>query len=340
MFRLTFADSTTLDLPPTLAINRIQADVDYEVHRAPFSTKQILSGDGLPKAEEFTISGTAYFPTNAAANEWIMSLRTKLGSAVQLTVEGWIIFVHAIDLVVVPKLLPRILDVTIRVYPSQVINDWVPGVVHEYRFDEGSGSVLTDYAGDAPGVLINAPTWTTEGLALNAGSAQYVEIGGSLPSVFRGQEWTQFVVLRASSASSVDAGIVAHPSATALPGAISRDGANQNLRTVVGSTSNGNRGGNLFTSGYQVLHFYREGMNHGIGFTGLPSTSSTTVGTTGAGTAYSVLSLGNRNSAYLTGTLCYYLVFNRRLVGEEFAATQSRLIRILNNRGKSIGDDA
>jgi len=67
------------------------------------------------------------------------------------------------------------------------------GLVAEYRFDDGSGQVLTDYSGNdfhgelgsASGVDANDPTWDAEGLVFGAND------GASIPSLSAASgDWT------------------------------------------------------------------------------------------------------------------------------------------------------
>jgi hypothetical protein len=59
--KLILNDTTDIPLPPTLMVNGLMNEADYELHRAPFSSIQVVAGDGIAKAGPLTIAGKAYF---------------------------------------------------------------------------------------------------------------------------------------------------------------------------------------------------------------------------------------------------------------------------------------
>lgn len=117
--KLILNDTTEITLPPTLMVNGLMNEADYELHRAPFSSIQVVAGDGIAKAGPLTIAGKAYFPTTGDAEAWMKNLNEKITDVVAVHVGSLEIPVHAVDFVALPVLLPRTLQVKMRFFPKE-----------------------------------------------------------------------------------------------------------------------------------------------------------------------------------------------------------------------------
>jgi hypothetical protein len=53
---------------------------------------------------------------------------------------------------------------------------YAPSLLAEYRFDNGSGNILTDYANGFNGTLVNSPTWDSQGLNFSRSASQRVSL--------------------------------------------------------------------------------------------------------------------------------------------------------------------
>ena len=114
-------DTTTIELPPTLMIDTFRKAPRRGEERAPFSSKVIITGDGLPVAEPFEIRGKVYFQSSDAANDWYFDLREALGEISTVEIDGWTIQVAHVSAAAVPTgVLGRVLDLTLKIYPSDV----------------------------------------------------------------------------------------------------------------------------------------------------------------------------------------------------------------------------
>lgn len=119
--RFTLNDGTKIEIPKTMMIDALLMEPQRSQERAPYSNIVVTAGDGLPVARPFTISGKAYFQTVQQANDWFLTIRDRLEDIRYLEVDNWLIDVLAADMTAVPVLLPRVLNVTFRVYPADVI---------------------------------------------------------------------------------------------------------------------------------------------------------------------------------------------------------------------------
>ena len=118
MIQLTLTDTTVITLPETLMAPNLISKADYSIERAPYSNRAVIAGDGLPKAQPLKIKGMAYFSTSAEANTWVKDLRTNIDSIASVDIDGNTFDVWAADLVVVPNRFPRVLNVTMNLYPK------------------------------------------------------------------------------------------------------------------------------------------------------------------------------------------------------------------------------
>lgn len=119
------ADFTAYQLPSTLTLETIKYDYNYAEHRAPHSDSVVIAGDGTPLVDKLVIRGTVYTESTQAARDWIYATRDVVYDTVWFETEyepidGFPQFwsIDSGELIVVPNLLPRILNVTIRLIPS------------------------------------------------------------------------------------------------------------------------------------------------------------------------------------------------------------------------------
>lgn len=119
--RFILNDGTKIDVPKTMMIDTLLMEPRRSEERAPFSNIVVTAGDGLPEARPFTVSGKAYFSTAQQANDWFLTIRDRLEDIRFLEIDNWLIEVLATDMTAVPVLLPRVLNVTFRIYPGDVI---------------------------------------------------------------------------------------------------------------------------------------------------------------------------------------------------------------------------
>lgn len=125
--RLILSDTTQYALPSTLTLETVKYDYNYQEHRAPHSESVVVAGDGTPLVDKLVIKGTVYTNSSSDAKDWIFATREAIYDTdwfetdyepVLGTKQKWAI--DSGELIVVPNLLPRILNVTIRLIPSGV----------------------------------------------------------------------------------------------------------------------------------------------------------------------------------------------------------------------------
>lgn len=326
---LEYSDNTYTVLPATLGIDRIKNAANYTPQRAPFSTAQVIAGDGLPLAEPFTIAGMAYFATTTEANNWIFTLKDKISTAVTLYIDGWLVYVHTADLAVVPTLLPRTVRVSIRVYPQSVIPFTMPtGLVHEYRYDDGVGSTsVKDYAGGADANIVvgvgSSPYWNQFALVFDGGG--HLALPSSIGTTLTGDEWSQVHVFNMSMGVLVGRSTSSTPRSSGFIGKVSSElGVN-----VGGSDFNGIGG---YLTGIETMYVGRED----AGDLGVVRNAETDAGlnfsSSGTGTSYTDPAIGigyfgGSTANRLVGTIYHSLFFNRSLTQAEREIVY-RIVRI------------
>jgi hypothetical protein len=336
--RFVLSDNSLFDIPRTLMIDRLMAEPDYEVVRSPFSTVMTVAGDGLPKAEPFNISGTAYFADGATATQWIFDLRDALPSIEYLVTNDFAISLSYVDFTVVPTLLPRILNVTMKLYPADtmpILYEWPSGLIHEYRFDEGSGIVLNDYVGGQDGQTFGSPTWTERGLTFTG--SNWVQLPSTFNATLESDDWTQFVMLDASSDSPAGAGIVGSLDAVSISGEMYRYNETAKTSFVTGTNIQTNAGGDLWGQGPKILHSTRSG-----GGTRAMDTKPDVdpsyfyiMGGSGPGTSGN-RTLGANYTQYFQGEMLYYIIFDRYLFPAEKEVVYELLKLKAAARGVSV----
>ena len=119
--RFYLNDGTKIPIPPTMMIDTLLTEPRRSEERAPFSSVVVTAGDGLPEARPFNVAGKAYFNTAQQANDWFLTIRDRLEDITYLEIDSFLIEVLAVDMTAVPVLLPRVLNVSFRVYPGDVI---------------------------------------------------------------------------------------------------------------------------------------------------------------------------------------------------------------------------
>lgn len=313
--RFVLSDNSLFDIPRTLMLDRIMAEPDYEVVRSPFSTVMTVAGDGLPKAEPFNISGTAYFQDGATATQWVFDLRDALPTIEYIVTKDFALSLSYVDFTVVPTLLPRILNVTMTLYPADTmpnLYEWPAGLIHEYRFDEGSGTVLTDYAGTSDGTILGTPSWSDSGLVFTG--TESVSLPSSFNAALEANSWTQFVLLDASSDSPAGAGIVGSVDDANLSGEMYRYDLTAKSGFVAGTNIHSNAGGDVWGQGAKILHSWRAGGST-RGIDTQPETNPSYFylgGSSGTGLIGNRTFGANYTSLY-RGEIMYYVAFNSSL---------------------------
>lgn len=315
--RFLLADSSLFEVPRTLKLDRIMAEQDYEVVRSPFSTIMAVAGDGLPKAEPFNISGTAYFATGVEATNWVFALRDALPNIEYLVTDDFYMEVSYVDFTVVPTLLPRILKVTMKVYPSNTMPnfyDWPDGLTLEYRFDDGEGSTLTEYVSGANATITN-PVWGGGGLEMASG--RYVTLPAAANTLLGSSDWTQVMAMVGEGTTPLGGGVVGSTTAVNLSGEMFRS---TGLKTglVTGTSVTEALGGDLWNGTPRILfsmrlnsHIRGLEIKPTIGFEYLAFDGDVSTGAAGT------LTFGRNDTLYMDGKLLYYVAFNRRLANAE-----------------------
>lgn len=108
----------TLILPDTLGYDLLAPELDLSAERAPYSYQVVVAGDGLPKPTPIKIKGKAYFGTANDAQSWLNTLLTVVDEVTGAKLDDNVITVLAADVVAIPTNLPRVLNVTITLYPE------------------------------------------------------------------------------------------------------------------------------------------------------------------------------------------------------------------------------
>lgn len=212
------------------------------------------------------------------------------------------------------------------------------GLVAEYRFDEGSGQVLTDYVGGYHGQLGSGtgadagdPTWTARGLNFSGGG-QYVDLT-TLPNL---SSWTIQIVMNAKNPIALTASVApisrdknfqinwSHPSAS-FKGAVSfANGSSTYYSASFGTLVNNTW--YCLTGSYasQLLKAYKNrSFANQTATTGTPANEATSA------------KMGRLTGLAQDwpGQIAYCLIYNRQLSDAEVAANYDALQARLASRG-------
>lgn len=122
---MLLSNDSVIQIPTTMKLDRLIPEADYEIHRAPFSSALVVSGDGLPKPEPFVVEGMVYPGSTAAATTWIQNFSSYVQScvALRLTDESnhtTAFPVLGADITILPVGLARVLKVTMRFFPETI----------------------------------------------------------------------------------------------------------------------------------------------------------------------------------------------------------------------------
>lgn len=118
---LILEDDSEILLPSTLMVENLVNEANYSLERAPFSKLSVLAGDGLPVAQAMIVRGTTYHASSGAADFWLQNFIDHVDQAVAFKMNDEVIPIHSADLVALPVGLPRVLSVTLRLFPETAI---------------------------------------------------------------------------------------------------------------------------------------------------------------------------------------------------------------------------
>lgn len=132
--KFILSDLSEVTLPPTLYIEDTVRALNFKEERAPYSSNLVVSGDGRPVSGPLVITGRVYNTDDAAARtwrinirDWIQRVQTVVGDLeVNSAGDLWEMDVLGGDVTIVPTILPRVLDVKIRLYPksTELVTPW------------------------------------------------------------------------------------------------------------------------------------------------------------------------------------------------------------------------
>lgn len=210
------------------------------------------------------------------------------------------------------------------------------GLVHEYRFDDGSGQVVTDYVssanlrlGSTTGADTNDPTWVAEGLQFTTDDNCYIAAGIAVSQPNTHVICAKFTVPTSPSIYFMDGG----------------GGARQILEI---NTSPHKLGwyagaGELFGDegtgpiGWKILTVIYNGASSSAYYSNdnITSLSATNPGTNGLGGI--TLGCSNSSSLFVNDQLWgYHLIYNKALSTEEIAQNTIALTQIMAARGVAV----
>lgn len=197
------------------------------------------------------------------------------------------------------------------------------GLVAEYRFDEGSGQVLTDYRGGYNGQLgstagsdTNDPTWGTEGLTF--ATDDYVTCGN--PSAFNFAANSQITLITVAKTTAVGAQSLLLKGRDAIAFNYNMSLSGTSLRA--GNTLNDVNIGTVQANTFQFLASVWDGTN----VTGwVNKTKGSPVAMATAAPDIGPLNIGGPAQGYLNGAMAYALLYNRQLSDGEMTQNYNAL---------------
>jgi lysophospholipase L1-like esterase len=213
------------------------------------------------------------------------------------------------------------------------------GLIHEWRFDEGSGTTLTDYgSGACNGTLTNvggsgAPAWSSQGLTFTAANKHVVQFAaGCFTSAVTIQ-----VFLDGGASNAIFFGYVSTTGGYQIALGDMQYTGTYNTGGV--STANGS--GNLTssyasTSGPSLVSVVT-GTTDAIYVNDLPASVNRIAGNGSSVTHTQAYQLGGSSGpgqgGYYSGTMYYALVYNRALTTAEIKRNYDAISREMAKRG-------
>lgn len=214
-------------------------------------------------------------------------------------------------------------------------------LVSEYRFDEGTGTTLTDYAGGYTGTLgtsaADRPDWVTAGLDFVPGNADVVTNATMPDSVLLGA-CTACVVAQLDTGSAFRSFFIkaASGGATNCPLEFRTDNAATPVLVANRSTAAANRsysGPSVTLGAYRMYSVvYADGNVNTVPTFYVGTTATGGGGASGVGTGASTgsganLRIGRRadGNVQADGIIAYILIYNRALSADEIAQNYNTL---------------
>lgn len=226
------------------------------------------------------------------------------------------------------------------------------GLVVEYRFDDGQGTILTDYAGGYHGTLgtgaADRPDWAPAGLDFVPGNADVVTNATMPDSVFLGANgFTVCVVARFDTGSAIRHFLGKHATSGATQNPIdfrTDSSATPIVRLARANTATRSWAMNV-SSTLGAYRMYSVVTAQTIDSTPAFYIGATPVGATSIGSGTGVptgssanLRIGRRadGAAQMDGVISYILIYNRQLSAAEIARNYAVLQVLLAPRGVNL----
>lgn len=158
---------------------------DVSTFRAPFGTTWHKAGTGQPRPAPGTIRGVLEGATPTETDDLLDELHAILPTVTHVWVGDWMIPVHGGGgrLTATPTLRGWAVEAPLLPTGEEWFGLVRDGLVAEYRFDEGSGSVLKDYSGNGNHGAVIGASWVPEGLYFDGVSDRVVVAAFAVPSL-------------------------------------------------------------------------------------------------------------------------------------------------------------
>jgi subtilisin family serine protease len=209
------------------------------------------------------------------------------------------------------------------------VEDWWLQPVSHWKFDEGSGTIAYDSAGDNDGTLVNGPIWTTGQIdgALDFDTGDYVDCGSFAEldgaTAFSMSFWIKADSLPFPSGIPGYLGVIRHGTSSQRTPWIYGEASNSYLSIQFETTTGGVGDGvsntsNLTQGQWHHIVWTWDGTTVTPYKNGVPGTTDTTVGSVLA-TADSNLEIGRIPSPYSSwdGSIDDVRIYDRALSAEE-----------------------
>lgn len=149
--------------------------------RAPYGTTVHVRGRGSIRPPTLRLRGVLQGPATTVDDQ-LQALQATLRVTNNLWIGDWLIPVRSAGghITFSPTLNGWAVEVPLRTTGEEWLGLVRDGLVAEYRFDEGSGTTLKDFAGNGYDGSITGGSWSTSGLALGEINAT-VTLGGGVP---------------------------------------------------------------------------------------------------------------------------------------------------------------
>jgi hypothetical protein len=232
--------------------------------------------------------------------------------------------------------------------PPGIVQD---GLVAEYRFDEGSGQVLTDYSGNghhgrlgtSGGADADDPNWTSEGLIFTGANGDHVECdtagisGGMARTLIGVAHYTNQLAVgwNGNGANLAPTTFVVKPFNAGGDYFYFENGTGTGVYFNVGA-------GLLCPDGqYNCMAYTQSGANVNTGIGYVNGVSVPVVGQSGAtnlvlNTSGNLFFGKDADGTFHTQKWAYFLVYDRALSAEEIEQTRQALALILAPRGITL----